>query len=82
MVPIKAETAERMAIKASRVKRLVRRKMLASDRTAFLQSLVSELHRSGKRQRITPGQVLIQLQSPHWKIYAASDPVESLAALN
>ena len=70
MVPIKAQSPERMRIKASRVKRLLRRKMQASDRPAFLQCLVSAMNNRTAIRGITPGEALIQLRSPHWAMYA------------
>jgi len=71
MVPLNAEAPDKMRIKASRVKRLIRRKVLASERAPFLQSLISAMNNRTSIRRLTPGQALIQLQSPHWELYSS-----------
>lgn len=58
-----------MRVKASRVKRLIRRKMQTSDRTAYLHSLISAMNRRTAIRGITPGEALIQLRSPHWELF-------------
>ena len=44
MVPINAEKAEKMRIKASRVKQLIRLKVQASDRAPYLRGLISAMN--------------------------------------
>ena len=73
MVPIQTE-ATRMRIKASRVKRLLRRKMQVSDRAQFLASLVSAMKHRSEIRGINPGGALIQLRSPHWELYEPAAP--------
>src|SRR3972149_3297295 len=77
VVAITAEKSDTMQIKASRLKRLLRRKMLVSDRKVFLQSLVSAMNNRTEIRGLTPGAALIHLQSSRWEMYAASGPVRS-----
>jgi len=76
MVPIQAEAPERMRIRFSRVRRLLRRKMQVSDRASYLQSLISAMKHCNEIRGINPGGALIQLRSPHWELYV-TDQVAS-----
>lgn len=59
---------EKMMIKSSRVKRLIRRRMQVADdeRLEYLQSLVSSMNNRTQIKGLNPGMALIAIRKEYW----------------